>query len=342
MGSLVPLDDWNAETPLGALSGAPTATELFYTRSNFGVPDGSAAPRELSVGGLVDHPTTFTVDDLEALGATTTTVTVECAGNGRALMKPVPEGTAWGLGAVSVGAFTGVPLATVLEAVGASEKAVEFVFTGVDRGVVEPEGEVNFAFSLDASTARSGNPLLAWALNGSPLPLEHGGPVRLVVPGFYGMCSVKWLTDIAAIDHAFQGHFRRKYRYFGDPLADEGAPVGPIRVRSLITSPADGATVATVVVVTGVAWSGSGAVESVAIRVDDGDWVDARLGPAMAAHAPVEWSANVTVAPGRHEIAVRAIDGAGAVQPESAVWNGNGYANNVIHRIRIVAEDDSH
>lgn len=343
MGSVVPIDEWNAETPLAGLTADPTATDLFYTRSNFGVPDVAPSLWQLSVGGLVDHRGTFTLEGLQQFGSTTTTVTVECAGNGRTLMTPVPEGTAWGLGAVSVGAFTGVPLSTVLDVVGVSESVVEVVFTGIDRGVVEPEGEVNFAFSLDAAAARGDGPLLAWGLNGDPLPRKHGGPLRLVVPGYYGMCSVKWLADITAIDAPFEGHFRKKYRYLGDPLEDEGARVGPIRVRSLITSPQDGAAVDPSVHVKGIAWSGDGSIESVKIRIDDGEWADADLAsPADPHHAPVEWSATVSLSTGRHEIAVRATDASGAAQPEAPVWNGNGYANNVIHRVGVLVGDSSH
>lgn len=335
---LIPVDEWNAATPLHALDAGPTPLRSFYTRSNFGVPDLGVESWQLAVDGLVSAPRSFSIDELRGLGMTTELVTVECAGNGRLLMEQVPDGTPWGLGAVSIGEFAGVPLRKVLDMVAWEDSVTEFVFTGADRGTVEPEGEINYQFSLDAETALGDGPLLAWSMNGEPLAANHGAPLRLLVPGMYGMCSVKWLTTITAVDDPFEGHFRLKYRYYGDRDEPEEAFVGPVRVRSLITSPVDGSVTDGHLEVRGVAWSGAGAIDAVEIQIDEGDWFNAVLGPHQARFAPTPWSAKVSLDPGTHVIAARATDAKGNTQPLSPVWNRNGYANNVVHRIRPVAD----
>lgn len=335
MDRLIRVDEWNAGAPLQLLSAAPTPLDAFYTRSNFGVPDVDGDSWHLAVDGLVASPRTFSIDELRGLGASSELVTVECAGNGRLFMEPVPDGTPWGLGAISVGEFTGVPLGAVLDLVEPRDEVTEFVFTGADRGVVEPEGEINYAFSLEAMSAVADGPMLVWEMNGEPLTAEHGAPLRLVVPASYGMCSVKWLTRITAVDEPFDGHFRLKYRYYGDRDELEEAPVGAVRVRALITTPEEGSTTGTGLEVKGVAWSGEGGIASVAVRVDDGEWFQAILGPQQARFAPTPWSAKVSLEPGTHLIAARATDEQGRAQPLTPVWNRNGYANNVVHRIEI-------
>lgn len=337
MPGLIPVDESNASVPLETLQAEPMPVGGFYTRSNFGVPDVDAASWQLTVGGLVGAPREFSLDELRGLGDSTDVVTVECAGNGRTLMDPVPSGTPWGLGAVSVGEFTGVPLRRVLEQVQPDAAVNEFVFTGADEGVVEPEGTINYAFNLDAKAALADGPLLAWAMNGQPLPPEHGAPLRLLVPNSYGMNSVKWLASIAAVGEPFGGHFRMKYRYFEDTSEPEEALVGPMRVRSVITRPQDGATSGGEAEIGGVAWSGHGDIVSVAVRIDDGEWLEAERGPRAGEFAPTPWSARMTLEPGTHVIAARARDAAGNAQPLTPVWNRNGYANNVIHQIQVTA-----
>ena len=335
MPGLIPVDAWNAAVPLETLRAEPMPVEGFYTRSNFGVPDVDAGSWQLTVGGLVEAPRAFSLDELRGLGESTEVVTMECAGNGRTLMQPVPKGTPWDLGAVSVGEFTGVPLRRVLEHVRPDAGATEFVFTGADQGRVEPEGTINYAFNLEAQAALADGPLLAWGMNGRPLTPEHGAPLRLLVPNNYGMSSVKWLTTINAVDEPFTGHFRLRYRYFEDPSAPEKSPVGPMRVRSLITRPEDGATSGGEAEVAGVAWSGHGRIVSVAVRIDDGEWLETKRGSPTGKFAPTPWSAQVTLEPGAHVIAARASDDAGHTQPLAPVWNRNGFGNNVVHRIRV-------
>jgi len=307
----------------------------FFVRSNFGVPEGYADSWTMSISGLVETPRTFTVDELRGLGESTEVVTVECAGNGRRFMDPLPEGVAWSLGAVSVGEFTGVPLGRVLDSVGPAADVVDFVFTGADRGVIESVGEMNYQFSLDADVALSDGPMLIWGMNGGPLSPVHGGPLRLLVPGQYGMTSVKWLSEITAIAEPHDGYFRERYRFFEHPEVEDGSKVGPMWVRSLITSPVDGGAADGQLEVHGVAWSGHGPIASVDLRIDDGDWFTADLGPQEGEHAPAPWSASTSLDPGEHSIAARATDGAGNTQPESVPWNTRGYANNAVHRVAV-------
>lgn len=258
---------------------------------------------------------------------------LECAGNGRALMDPTPEGTPWALGAASPASFSGVRL---LDAVGElPETDVELVFTGSDSGVVEPEGKINYQFSLTRDLWDRA--LLATHLGDRPLPFEHGGPIRLVVPGQYAMKSVKWLRAIDAVDEPFTGHFVNKYRYFGDTNEPEAASVGDIAVRSLIADPADGSTRPEgEMLVRGMAWSSTSGISSVDLSLDDGEtWSPATVQPSRSRYGPATWHAELTLQPGIYVISARATDSTGAAQPEAPRWNRNGYANNVAHRVTV-------
>lgn len=332
---LIPKGRWDAATPLKALQAQPTPSHLFYTRSEFGVPEMDTESWTVTVGGLVDAPGAFTIDQLRALGATTEVVTVECAGNGRSHMDPVPDGVPWDFGAVSVGEFTGVPLGRLLRRAAPDAGVVEFVFTGADRGVIDAVGELPYEFSLDSERALADGPLVAWAMNGEPLPPEHGGPLRLVVPGHYAMTSVKWVTTITAVDAPYRGYYRERYRFFDHPEIADGSKVDLVWVRSLITTPDDGAVSGEDLEILGVAWSGHGPIASVAVQIDDGEWLEAELGAHESEFAPVAWSAPVRLGPGEHVIAARASDEAGNSQPLTAPWNRHGFANNVVHRVRV-------
>jgi len=217
--------------------------------------------------------------------------------------------------------------------------AAELVFTGADHGEVEPDGHIPYEFNLDATTARQDGPMLAWSMGGEPLSAEHGYPMRLVVPGHYGMRSVKWLTRIAAVDEPFAGHFPLKYRYRSERGVPEGTPVGPIRVRSLFTSPRDGARIATEpTTLHGIAWSGSGAVHRVEVMVD-GQWMPAQIGDPIDGTGHVAWAFDwAPRGAGTHDLAVRATDSAGDRQPESPVWNEGGFGNNAVHRISVMLD----
>ena len=329
-------DPPNAEAPLSDLDGGLVANDRFYIRCNFSVPQLDAESWRLEVAGAFERPRTWTLDELGTLPRLERTVTLECAGNGRTLMSPTPSGTPWGLGAVGTAGFGGVRLADVLAASGLQPAAKELVFTGADGGKVEPEGRIAYEFNMDLPTAVIAEPILAWTMGGEPLAPEHGFPVRLVVPGQYGMRSVKWLTRITAVEQPFLGHFPRKYRYRGEHGVVDDSPVGAIRVRSLITSPADGQhLIREPIEIRGIAWAGIQPVTSVEVNAG-GSWQPAEPGAPVDGSGPVPWTLDwIPSGKGSHTLAVRATTAGGDSQPESPIWNEGGYGNNVIHRITV-------
>jgi DMSO/TMAO reductase YedYZ molybdopterin-dependent catalytic subunit len=328
----------NAETPLHVLAEPVTPLASFFVRSNFAVPIIDADEWRLSVEGLVGEPATIGLRELQALGQSDVAAVMECAGNGRRLMSPQPEGTPWELGAVSAGVFTGVPLARVLATCAVDPAAVEIVFRGADSGALDDGRTVHFERSLPVARALDPSVLLVWAMNGEPLTPEHGHPVRLFVPGYYGVASVKWLECIEAVDTPFAGHFQaERYVYVGHPTHAEDLPVTRMHVRSLIAAPAEGDVVSRTVVVRGSAWSGHGVVTRVMFSGDGGGtWQDAQLRVPSSTHAPTLWSCEWTPGgTGELELLARAEDSAGDIQPLEPVWNELGYANNVVHRVRV-------
>jgi DMSO/TMAO reductase YedYZ molybdopterin-dependent catalytic subunit len=339
--ALIPIElrPFNAETPLTALAAPFTPTSSFYVRNHFDVPALEAEGFRLRVDGLVGSPLELSLAELRALPRRSVTATLECAGNGRALMRPAPAGTPWRYGAVGTARFTGTPLAGVLDRADLAPGAVELLFAGSDRGEVAPGRAVAFERSLPANAARREDVLLAWEMNGEPLSPDHGHPLRLVVPGWYGVASVKWLVRISALDRPFRGHYQsEKYVYQGDPVAPDGTPVSLMRVRAAIAWPADGSDVGPgPVEVAGTAWSGTGPLARVEVSSDGGGaWTAATLGRSASPVAAVPWRfAWSPSGPGEHTLIARAADAAGHVQTLEPVWNEQGYGNNVAQRVRV-------
>lgn len=335
---VVQAEPLNAETPLPVLGETVTPIASFFVRSNFPVPRIDADSWRLHVGGLVGSPASVGVRELQMLGQEEITAVMECAGNGRRLMTPQPEGTPWELGAVSIGVFTGVPLAKLLAMCELDARAVEIVFRGADSGAVEDGRIVHFERSLPLKRALDPSTLLVWAMNGEPLTPEHGYPVRLFVPGWYGVASVKWLERITVVDTPFTGHFQTdRYVYRGHPMHRKNAPVTRMHVRSLITSPLEGSVVDGTVTVRGSAWSGYGSVQRVQVSADGGaTWMNTRLRAGSTAREPTLWQCEWTPpGPGEYELIARAADSADEVQPLTPVRNELGYANNVVHRVSV-------
>lgn len=340
---IVTAEPLNAEAPLAALAAPVTPVEDFYVRSNFPAPDIDARRWSLRVHGRVRAPVEFDLEEIRALPRVTRRVTLECAGNGRRLMTPTPGGTAWELGAAGTADFTGTPLRDVLALAGPEPDAVECVFTGADGGTVEGRGAVSFQRSLTLDHAGSPEPLIAWEMNGAPLTRDHGFPVRLVVPRFYAVASVKWLTDVELVDRPFRGYFQAdRYVYRAPGIAEY--PVTTMRVRSLITSHADGQRVPDGrVPLAGIAWSGEAAIARVRVRIDQGDWREAELEgdpeasplAAPAVGVATRWRCECPLDPGDHDLLVVATDAAGNSQPLASEWNELGYGNNVAHSIRL-------
>jgi DMSO/TMAO reductase YedYZ molybdopterin-dependent catalytic subunit len=327
---------YNAEAPLAALDEPLTSVRDFYVRTNLGVPDVDRGAWRLALDGLVERPLVFSLAELVAMPDRTLTVTLECAGNNRSRLAPITQGEAWGPGAISTGSFRGVPLRHVLDMVGIRPGAVELRFEGSDRGVPRGEtDEIAYERSLTVAEALAGDALLAYDQNGEPLTDEHGGPVRLLVPGWYGMASVKWLHRIEALDHPLEAHFQtHQYRYYRDE-SDGTAwapPVAAMRVNSLITSPVSGDTIdAAMREIRGAAWAGGSPVATVEVSIDAGPWEPAELVGDPEPYAWRRWRFMWSAATaGRHSIRSRATAVDGFRQPDLPDWNRLGYGNNAI------------
>ncbi len=330
-------EPFNAETPLGAMGITPTPTELFYIRSNYPVPALDADTWRLEIGGAVASPFTLTLADLRALPDHTFTTTMECAGNDRTGFTPLPTGEPWGAGAVSTGVWRGASLAPLLERAGLHDEVVEILFAGADTptGTAAP-----FERSLPRAQALDPDVLLAYELNEDPLTPAHGAPVRLLVPGWYGVASVKWLAQIAALTEPFTGYYQAA-RYVMDlPGAATHPPLQTMAVKSLITRPQTGAVLSLHPQrLHGVAWSGDGWITAVDISTDGGaTWQPARVDPLplFSPYAWQHWSYEWTPpAPGAYTLCARATDTAGHTQPALAPWNRLGYVNNAIQTMRV-------
>lgn len=343
--ALVPVTarPFNAEAPLSALAAPITPTALYFVRSNFDVPQISADGYRLQIGGAVQRPQVLALRALAELPQHELCVTFECAGNGRKYMRPLPEGVSWNLGAVSTGSFGGVRLREVLAAAGVRAEATEILFVGADGGEISPGRAIRFERSIPLERALHADTLLALRMNGAPLTPAHGFPLRLVVPGWYGVASVKWLVEIRALEQAFAGHFQaEKYVYIGEAGTPDYAPVREMRVRSVIATPADGARLplARPVEIAGSAWSGCGPIAAVDVSVDGGaSWRPAQLDPPASAYAATPWRIEWRpAAAGRCVLMSRARDAAGKVQPRTPPWNRLGYGNNAIHAVEVLVE----
>lgn len=326
----------NAETPWSALAEPLTPADRFFVRSHFGVPRIDPLRWRLRVEGAVRRPLELDLEALQALGAQEATVTLECAGNGRSLLKPTPPGLPWGLGAVGTARFTGLPLEALLRRAGLEPGAREVAFFGADQGEVEGGGVEAYARSLPLEEALRPEVLLAWGMNGAPLPPEHGFPLRLVVPGWYGMASVKWLVRILVLRAPFKGYFQAQDYLYQSP-GGRVEPVTRIRVRALILTPVQGARLeGGPVEVRGLAWSGYGPVRRVEVSADGGRrWQEAELwasSPYAAARWRYLWHPP---APGVYTLMARAQDASGAIQPLEPFWNERGYGNNQVHRVQV-------
>jgi DMSO/TMAO reductase YedYZ molybdopterin-dependent catalytic subunit len=319
-----------------------TPAGMHYLLIHFDVPDGDGATWSLSINGLVDNSMSLTMADLRSRPAVTMPITLECAGNGRARLTPRPISQPWLTEAIGTAEWTGTPLRPLLEQAEISDGAAELVFTGADRGV-QAEVEQDYQRSLTIADAMRDEVLLAYEMNGAPLPPQHGFPLRLVVPGWYGMTSVKWLAGITAVAEPFEGYQQVAYRFRQQP-GDTGEPVTRMRPRSLMIPPGIPEFMtrkrfvdAGAVELQGRAWSGSGPIERVEVSADGGSsWADATLGEPASPYAWTPWTfAWQATEPGDHELCPRATDAAGNTQPLEQPWNLHGFANNMVQRVAV-------
>jgi sulfite oxidase len=326
---------------------AITPLDAFYVRSHGGVSNARSSGWRLRVDGLVERELDLTVSELrERFTATEVVATLCCAGNRRSELGEVPGEVPWGPGAIGNARWRGVRLADVLEAAGVDGDASDVAFTGADEAM-EIDPPEPFGASISIEKATSPEVLLAWEMNAHPLPAEHGAPLRVMVPGYTGARSVKWLTRITVQDAPSQNHFQAEsYRVFpadADPDSDPrelGIPLNELKVNSAILAPVDGQHLEPgSTAVSGYALVGGGRrVERVDVSVDGGaSWRQAELLDDLGPWAWRRWRATVDLRSGPHEIVARAWDSAAAQQPErmESTWNPNGYANDAWARVRV-------
>ncbi len=331
----------NCETSIPALIGGVVMPNAhFYVRNHFQIPRLDPSTWRLEIGGLVDRPLSLSLRDLSNMRSETRVVTLECAGNGRSLLQPPVAGEKWHLGAVSTAEWTGVPLVEVLDRAGIKPEAREVLFRGADAGRVHGGTEtIRFERSLTLDDARESEALLAYAMNGEPLPIQHGYPLRVIVPGWYAVTSVKWLTEIEVIGHPFSGHFQTGSYFYewqrSGPVVRE--PVTLQRVRALITEPGAGEAVDRGdLAIRGVAWSGTAQIAQVEVRVGGGAWQEARLVGERKRDSWQWWELLTRIEqPGTTTVRARATDLAGRTQPEDPEWNRLGYGNNAIQEVAV-------
>jgi DMSO/TMAO reductase YedYZ molybdopterin-dependent catalytic subunit len=334
----------NHSMPLEAMRYDITPVGLHYLLIHFDIPAIDASDYALSVGGHVRRPLRLTLDHLTERPSTTLAVTLECAGNGRARLSPRPLSQPWLGEAVGTAEWTGISLRAVLDEAGVEAGAVDVVFTGHDRGV---QGGIDqhYERSLSLADAMRDEVLLVYAINGRPLPPQHGFPLRLIVPGWYGMTHVKWLRSITVTERPFAGYQQAAAYHYRTTEGDSGVSVSRMLPRALMVPPGVPDFMSRVrflkpatEVVEGRAWSGLAPIVKVEFSSDGGgSWSAAELEDAVSPYAWRRWTYRWDATrPGDYELCARATDAAGNAQPIEQRWNLEGVENNAVQRVRVV------
>ena len=305
--------------------------DQFFVRSNGPVPVVDPARWRLTIFGNTDRRLTLSLDDLRRLGPRQIEAFLECAGNGRTRFDPIPPGTPWRNDAVGNAVWAGVPLGQVLDLAGIRTGTVDVVTQGADF----PE----MRRGLPLAVARDPEVLLVWAMNSEPLPVAHGGPVRLLVPGWAGIASTKWLTAIEVIDRGFDGFWNTDNYVIWDDHGDPLRPVTEMPPKSVIVTPTEGATIRSgPTVIAGWAWSGFGSIQNVDVSSDSGrSWRSADLHHGER-RGWRRWQTTWDAVPGNHHLRARATDERRLSQPTVAPWNAKGYLMNAIQEIVVKVE----
>jgi DMSO/TMAO reductase YedYZ molybdopterin-dependent catalytic subunit len=331
----------NRGMPLEGMRYDITPVGLHYLLIHWDIPEVDLESWSVEVGGAVSRQLSLSLADLRSRAAVTMPVTLECAGNGRAALNPRPEGQPWLHEAIGTAVWTGSPLRGVLEAAGLAPNAVEVLFTGADVGI---QGEIRQEYqrSLTVADALRDEVLLVYEMNGRPLEPQHGAPVRLLVPGWYGMTSVKWLTRIEALTEPFEGYQQSVAYHFQTSEDDPGTKVTRMAPRALMIPP--GITDYPArrryveqpgpVTLRGRAWSGRAPIVRVEVGAN-GVWSEAKLEEPLGPFAWRGWSFEWNATPGRHELSCRATDEAGNAQPLAQPWNVQGLSNNLVQTIAV-------
>lgn len=344
----------NHAMPAEALRDELTPAGLHYVLCHYDIPAVDPATWRLRLDGAVERALELDLQALQSMPSRTVRVTMECAGNGRAALAPRPVSQPWLSGAVGTAEWTGVPLADLLRDAAPTSGAVEVAFTGADHGF-ERGVEQDYERALPLGDALADDVLVAYAMNGAPLPVQHGFPVRLVVPGWYGMAHVKWLVQVRVLDRPYDGYQNTvAYRLRQEP-EDPGDPVSRIEPRALLLPPGDPDFLTRErilrpgrVTLSGRAWSGWGPVVAVSVSTDDGDtWREAEVESAAETAAgqqdhrwawrrfTLAWDAT----PGTHVLRARATDSTGREQPIVPQWNLGGFANNADQPVVVLVLD---
>lgn len=338
--SLVPIEaePMIGETPQETLQSWLTPNPLFYVRNHYSFPSTEqTASWSLSIDGNVCKELEFTLENFRQFPRQTLPVTTECAGNNRSDLQPKVPGNPFQNGAVSTAIWGGIPLHCLLDKAGIKDGAVEVLFEGLDTGSPVPEREVEpYLRSLPMDVAMHPHTLLAFEMNGEPLPREHGYPIRLIVPGWYGMASVKWLSRISVLQEKFQGFFQSDRYVFEED--DEIVPVSSIYTKSLISWPQQNTELPLQAHnINGLAWSGNRHIKKVEFSVDDGQvWSEAELVGPRYRYAWQQW--NFFWEPkeaGHYTLVARAEDEEGNMQPMETKWNRLGYAINGVRPVCV-------
>ena len=335
------LTNRNSGILLEALRYDVTPAGMHYLLNHFDVPYIPDDKWQVEVTGRVARPGVISIDDIRKFPSRTLPVTLECAGNGRGTMTPRYPSMPWMCEAVGTAEWTGTPLRNVLEQVGLLDDVVEVAFIGADSGF-DRGHEHAFGRSLKPEMALSEDVLLVWAMNGQPLLPQHGFPLRLIVPGWYGMASVKWLNRIEALAQPYDGFQQvAGYHYRSEPDGPR-TPITHIRVKSLMVPPGvpDWYTRRRLVdagpiTVRGRAWSGGGVPISRVEVAIDGKWQDAELDAPIGEFAWRGWQFAWEAEIGEHELACRATDANGETQPLETRWDAGGFGNNAVQRLQV-------
>jgi DMSO/TMAO reductase YedYZ molybdopterin-dependent catalytic subunit len=328
---LVPYGGANFGMPLDLIEpaeGRLVPNDRFFVRSNGPVPVIDRDTWRLRITGNVERRLSLCFEELMALPSRHLEAFLECAGNGRTRFNPVPPGTPWRNDAVGNALWEGTPLRDVLALAGVRPDTVDIVAQGGD--FLEMRRGLPFPVASDRDV------LVAWSMNGEPLPIAHGGPVRLIVPGWAGIASTKWLVGVEAIDRPFDGFWNTDNYVFWDEHGEPLRPVAEMPPKSLIATPAHGETIAAgEQTIAGWAWSGFGQVRRVEVSSDGGrTWEDADLGPGER-RGWRRWRRQWHATPGEHRLQARATDERRLRQPVVAPWNAKGYLMNAIQEIVV-------
>ena len=339
--SEVELANRNSGMPLESLHYDVTPIGQHYLLTHFDIPRLSSQDYVLAFNGHFSNPYSLTLKEIKSLPQKTIPVTLECAGNGRSTMVPRSFSMPWKYGAVGTSEWTGTPLNALIKMAQPKDCVIDITFTGADRGY-DSGHEHNFARSLNLKQIDELDVLLVYQMNGIPLLPQHGAPLRIIVPGWYGMASVKWLTEIKALNRSFDGYQQTGTYCYRKTRDEPGKPITEIKVKSLMKPPGIPDWTSRKRLVSsgkinliGRAWSGGGRkIKKVEVSFN-GKWLEAKLKKPNGKYSWVKWSLDWIAVEGHYTLGCRATDESGETQPETPAFDIGGFANNAVQKMEI-------